>query len=140
MTGAMLAVLDTNVLVSGLLSPARPPGKLLEAVDHGELIPVYADAIIEEYTEVLFRPELDLDTGLVLVLLEAVHNYSTSLEPAKIDESKIRDPDDVVFYTTALAAQCPLVTGNTRDYPESGPVEMLTPRAAVERLSRNQAP
>ncbi len=45
------------------------------------------------------------------------------------------DPDDVVFYATALAAECQFVTGNTRDYPEPGPVEMLTPRKAVERLS-----
>ena len=120
----MLAVLDTNVLVSGLLSPAGPPGKLLEAVVQGELIPVYADAIIEEYTEVLFRPELALDRELVLVLLEAVHSFGTSVEPAKFDESTVRDPDDVVFYATALAAQCPLVTGNMRDYPESGAVEI----------------
>ena len=134
----MLAVLDTNVLVSGLLSPAGPPGKLLEAVVQGELIPVYADAIIEEYTEVLFRPELALDRELVLVLLEAVHSFGTSVEPAKFDESTVRDPDDVVFYATALAAQCPLVTGNMRDYPETGAVEMLTPRNAVEQLPGNQ--
>ena len=51
----MRVVLDTNVLVAGLLAAAGPPGWIVEAVLAGDLEPVLDGAIRQEYEEVLRR-------------------------------------------------------------------------------------
>jgi predicted nucleic acid-binding protein len=43
-------VLDTNVLVSGLLKLSSPPGRILDLILSGQIIPVFQPGIMEEYT------------------------------------------------------------------------------------------
>ena len=50
------AVFDTNVVVSGFLSPAGPPGRIVEWLRNGEVQAVVDDRIMAEYAEVLARP------------------------------------------------------------------------------------
>ena len=45
-------VLDTNVLVSGLLNPSGHPGRFLNAVPSGHLIMALDDRIHAEYSAV----------------------------------------------------------------------------------------
>ena len=66
----MKAVLDTNVLVSGLLSHAGPPGKLIDAIETGLLVPVFSEPILFEYLEVLLRPKFRFETDSITVLME----------------------------------------------------------------------
>ena len=56
------ATIDTNVLVSALLSSKDDAAtvKFLIKVLSGEIIPVYSNVIIKEYREVLSRKNLDL--------------------------------------------------------------------------------
>ena len=61
----MQIVLDTNVLVSGLLSATGPPGRIVEAALAGHLQLVFDMAIRREYEDVLRRPELALPAGRV---------------------------------------------------------------------------
>lgn len=49
-------VLDTNVLISGLLNAHGFPGRLVDAVLSGTLRMTYDDRIEREYWEVLARP------------------------------------------------------------------------------------
>lgn len=51
-------VLDTNVLVSGLISAVNPPGRIIDGVRSGEIQLCIDDRIINEYADVLNRPEL----------------------------------------------------------------------------------
>jgi len=48
-------VLDTNVLISGMLSPSGPPGKIIDLLRSGALQLVVDDRILSEYTDVLRR-------------------------------------------------------------------------------------
>jgi putative PIN family toxin of toxin-antitoxin system len=133
-------VLDTNVLVSGLLSPAGPPGVLLNAISSGGLTPVYSDPVFEEYAEVLLRPSLRLDPRPVLELLLLLGQVGAHVMPSRdildpLPAGAFPDIDDRPFYAAALAAGCQLVTGNLRHYPKRGPVEVLAPARAVERLA-----
>lgn len=135
------AVLDTNVFVSGLLNPAGPPGALLNAISSGDLTPVYSDPVFEEYVEVLLRPELRLDPHPVLELLLLLGQTGERVAPpadilGSLSADAFPDADDRPFYAAALAGACPLVTGNLRHYPKRGPVEVLAPARAVERLAR----
>ena len=56
----LYAILDTNVVVSAMLSRLRSDAataKTLEYVFLGKVVPVYNDEIIDEYIEVLSRPK-----------------------------------------------------------------------------------
>jgi uncharacterized protein len=57
----MSIVLDTNVLVSGLLNSNRKPGRIIDLVISGRIRLFYDDRILAEYADVLERPELEID-------------------------------------------------------------------------------
>mgnify|MGYP000926768177 CR=1 FL=1 len=56
----MKAVLDTNVIVSGLISPPGPPGQLLEIWLDGRLDLVTSEALLAELERVVRRPRVTL--------------------------------------------------------------------------------
>jgi hypothetical protein len=47
---------------------------------------------------------------------------------------KLPDPGDWPFIATALAADCPVITGNARHFPKRLGVEVMTARAWEERV------
>jgi putative PIN family toxin of toxin-antitoxin system len=51
------AIIDTNVLVSALISPSGNEALLLLAVKQGLVRPCFSPAMLEEYSEVLARPK-----------------------------------------------------------------------------------
>lgn len=65
-----LAVIDTNVLVSALLSKHADSAtvKVIEKLFDGEIIPVYSNEITNEYREVLHRKNLN-STAIMLIIL-----------------------------------------------------------------------
>jgi len=52
----MKIVLDTNVLVSGLLQPFGPSGQIVRLVASGEVVLCHDPRILTEYGEVLHYP------------------------------------------------------------------------------------
>ena len=56
----MRIVLDTNVLVAGLLSATGPPGWIIEAALSGDVELVFDMAIRQECDEVLRRHEVNI--------------------------------------------------------------------------------
>ena len=133
----MKAVLDTNVLVSGLLSCAGPPGKLVDAIETGLLIPVFSEPILFEYLDVLLRPKFGFERERVIVLMEALYLSGILVDELEIDTSEFNDIRDVPFYTAAIQENSVLITGNVKHFPLDGPVEVLTPRLAFDKLAVN---
>ena len=131
----MKAVVDTNVLVSGLLSESGPPGKLISAIETGLLIPVFSEPILFEYLDVLLRSKLQLDRDMVSELMEIFYLSGILVDVLDINTEEIADKDDVPFYAAALAAQCSLITGNLKHFPWHWLVKVLSPRQALELLS-----
>jgi putative PIN family toxin of toxin-antitoxin system len=129
-------VLDTNVLVSGVLSAAGAPARILEAVLAGGLELAIDMAIREEYEEVLRRPELGFDGAHVAELLAAIDHLAHEVTAAPPCPEPLPDPDDEPFLGVAAASGSVLVTGNTRHYPARARrgVAVLTPRELVDRL------
>jgi putative PIN family toxin of toxin-antitoxin system len=133
-----LWVLDTNVLVSGLLSPHGPPGRLIDAIFNGHLRLALDDRIEQEYLEVLSRLKFRIAAAERTAILAEIrlHEYpATSPFPRC---AKLPDPDDRMFLEVAAAtAEKVLVTGNVRHFPARalGPVTVLSPSAAWERLA-----
>ena len=54
-------VLDTNVLVAGLLSEKGPPGQIVDSILAGEIEVACDTRILAEYRDVLARPKLLID-------------------------------------------------------------------------------
>jgi putative PIN family toxin of toxin-antitoxin system len=137
----MRVVVDTNVLVSGILSAAGPPARIVEAVVAGAIEPVYDPQILAEYEDVLARVELGLPAALVDQLLTALEAFGMEVvaPPWPLD---LPDSDDADFLAAAAAANCPLVTGNLRHFPAGSRrgVAVWAPRELVERLRRLPQP
>ena len=130
------AVVDTNILVSALLKPGSPPDAVIQAIRRDLLQPVVCAEIMSEYGDVLPRPRLGLpaaDTAELLSLLavQAQWVHITPYPPAQ----DLPDPADWPFIATALAAGCPVITGNTRHFPAGMGLRIMTAREWVERGS-----
>lgn len=131
------AVFDTNVVVSGMLSPHGPPGRIVDYLRSGALIAVLDDCIFAEYTEVLARPKLGLPKGEVRLVLDTIRRKSHFVEVLPdVDTDGLPDPDDAPFLACALAAGVCLVTGNIRHFPKrvAKQVEVLTPADFLHRI------
>ena len=135
----MRVVLDTNVLVVGLLSPSGPPGWIVEAMLSGDLEPAFDAAIRGEYEDVLRRRELSLEPARVKVLLDALEQFGLEITAAPWPKD-LPDPDDVPFLAVSGALACPLVTGNLRHFPMKARagVTVLSPREFLTIFSRER--
>lgn len=130
-------VLDTNVVISGLLSPEGPPGRLLDAVLTQKLLLVVDDRIRLEYAQVLARPKFRIDRERAQAFL-AILQFQIQIIALPVVKLSAEDPDDTLFLEVAAASQDrTLVTGNLKHYPRDGrgPVRLLSPREAWERFS-----
>ena len=115
----MRIVLDTNVLVSALLSPHGPPARLLDLILAGKVRLLVDDRILDEYREVLLRPRFGFDPDDVATLLSF---FETAAERVLAGPPPLvlSDPDDLPFAETAVAGNADaLVTGNPRHFPGS---------------------
>lgn len=125
------AVIDTNVLVSAILSvhPDSATVIIRDKIMDGIIIPLYNAEIIDEYRNVLTRPKFHFPTELVDAVLDVILQKGLSLERTKT-EAFFVDPKDVVFYEIALSKEGSyVVTGNTKHFPVSPivvtPAELL---------------
>jgi putative PIN family toxin of toxin-antitoxin system len=129
-------VLDTNVVVSGLLSPHASPGRIIDALLARRLRIVLDDRVIAEYREVLSRPKFRLDPDTLNAFL-AVLKFQHHLSAVSVAGLKASDPDDTKFLEVAHASFGKvLVTGNIKHYPRPGRggVSVLSPAEALKLL------
>lgn len=124
----IVIVLDTNVLVSALLSASGPAARILELVLAGELMVAYEDRILAEYRQVLARPRFGFDPQDVEEILSALETtgLATLVQPSP---AVLNDPTDQAFLEVALTLGVPLVTGNLRHFPASvcAPARVFSP-------------
>lgn len=131
----MTIVLDTNVLISGLIQPATPPGRIIDYLRAGEIDLAIDDRIFEEYTEVLSREYFgkyfsQTEKNLILDFIAQDSIRVLCTKPVR----DLPDLDDACFLEVALASNAPLITGNIRHYPENRRhgVRVMTPAEFVE--------
>ena len=112
------AVIDTNVLVSSFISKNTnsPTVRIIKAIIEGIFTPVYSDDILSEYEEVLGRGHFKLDPSAISILIQRIKEIGEAVSPI-VSEEDFPDPDDKVFFCTALAGDAQLVTGNIKHYP-----------------------
>ncbi len=131
------AVFDTNVVVSGMLSPDGTPGKLLDAILDGLCQPVVTDSILAEYETVLGRPKFGFPPSKVHFLLDAIRSRARHAPFSPVfNAHDLPDPDDVIFLEAAASLCVPIVTGNLKHYPRKvvGSTPVLSPAAFLAQL------
>lgn len=129
---ALRLAIDTNVLVSAALKPdgLQRTTFLLAITRPGRLY--VSPHILEEYADVLSRPELSIRKGLRLQLLQLIKNQSHLVTPSRRIEVT-SDPDDNIFVECVDAARADfLITGNRRHFPAFWKnTKIITPREFV---------
>ena len=110
------AVLDTNVLVSGLLSAYGNSAQIVNAFKEKRFSLFYNIEIMTEYRDVLYRDRLGLNHKDIDVLLEEISKIGFPVLPG-LSDIPLPDEDDRIFYDTAKFADAYLVTGNIKHYP-----------------------
>ena len=128
-------VIDTNVVVSGLLTPGGPSARVLDAVLEGRIRMVYDARILAEYRDVLRRPRFKLNPEAIDAFLGGVRGQML-VAPVPIPATG-PDPDDLIFIEAALAVpERTIVTGNLADFPEKvlHGTRVITPTQAVGEL------
>ena len=130
----MKVVLDTNVLVAGLLTPHGFPARILDLILTGDVVLCFDDRILAEYRDVLFRPKFEFGAADVEAILDYVEAAGTQIVAPPL-RAALPDPEDRMFLEVAVAAGAEyLITGNVRHFPgrERRGIQVVTPREFVE--------
>jgi predicted nucleic acid-binding protein len=130
----MIVVVDTNVLVSGLLSAHGAPARVLDLLTIGDLRLAYDDRIAAEYRQMLARPRFGFQPAAVAHLLDYLFDEGLPLVARPLPAT-LPDLDDQPFWEVAVEAAAPLITDNSRHFPAElcTGIEVLTPATFIER-------
>jgi uncharacterized protein len=135
------AVIDTNVLLSGLLWHG-PPHALIEHVREGSLTLISSPALLAEFSEVIRRPKfrpiltrsvIDLDR-----LLGELQLLAELLDPPPLSARISRDPDDDAVLALAAVAGVDLVITGDADLlaiTRYGNIRIVTPVEALALMA-----
>ncbi len=132
------AVIDTNVLVSSLLTKKEdsPTVKVMDAIRDGLITPLYHKDMITEYIDVLNRPKFNFSKEKIVNTINKIIKYGVEVFPKPTGEILI-DMDDLIFYEVAMEKRdddAHLVTGNLKHYPIRDYI--VTPAEMIAILSK----
>jgi putative PIN family toxin of toxin-antitoxin system len=113
----MNVVLDTNVLVSALLTRSGKSAAIVSMLPSGSIIARYNHQILEEYIDVLRRPKLDIPRLDADIVIERIKWFGSLVVASPCDVPMI-DESDRPFYETAKEANAYLITGNAKHFPK----------------------
>lgn len=112
----MTVVIDTNIIISALLSPDSTAFHFLSDVLDGKHVVYISEEIYKEYTEVLHRKKFGFDETTIAFLLAWFEENAVWIEPRR-SLFPIPDEKDRIFYDVAKCSKSRLVTGNFKHYP-----------------------
>lgn len=137
----MRAVIDTNVLIAGLLWRGAPYA-LLAQVRRSALYLVSSPALLAELAEVLDRPKfqsiLSRARTTSAQLLAELRQLVEAVEPVPLDQPVCRDPDDDEVLAVAVTARVELIVSGDQDLLVLGQfrqIPIVNPAEALQRIS-----
>jgi uncharacterized protein len=131
------AVIDTNVLMAGLLWRG-PPHALLEHVRAGTVSLVSSPALLAELADVIGRSKFDVilkrtNTSRERSLAE-VRRLAEVIEPPPLPQPVCRDPDDDEVLALAIAVKVEIIVSGDKDLLSLGSfqgIPILAPAQAI---------
>ncbi len=136
-----LAVIDTNILVSALISP-HPNSATVQVVSKmilGEVTPVYCKEILAEYREVLGRTKFHFPKDTVDQMLAVIEKYGLYVASVQTQAS-LSDEKDLPFFNAAWKKRkdgAYLVTGNLKHFPTEPFI--VTARQFLEVIEKSES-
>jgi putative PIN family toxin of toxin-antitoxin system len=138
----MRVILDTNVLLSALLSPLGAPANLLDAWERKKFTLVACDSLIAELREVAARPffRARLRASAAELLAAGIRDFSMFCQNPRSGEvapNFAPDPKDSYLLALAEVSQAEfLVTGDKQllSLRHHKSTRIITPAAMIEAL------
>lgn len=112
-------VLDTSVLISGLLSPRGASAAWVEAFFADRVTLAYTPEIFSEYAEVMERPEfvMVITAADRMAVILKVRHCGILVKPSEAPADDWPDPDDLPFVAAALSTEARvIITLNPSDF------------------------
>jgi len=132
------AVLDTNVLVSALISPAGNEALILLAVRQRLVKASFSEEILQEYAEILARPKFAFPADEIEALIALLRTQGEEVHDPEPLGSRLPDPGDEKFLACAKAAGVDfIVTGNKRHFPPRacGAIRVVNAAGLLDRIT-----
>jgi uncharacterized protein len=140
--GSVRAVIDTNVLLSGLLWPGNSH-VLIEQVRAGALTLVSSPVLLAELAEVAarskFKDILARSNTNPELMLAQVRLLAEIVDPPPLPEPVSRDPDDDAVLALAAAARPDLIITGDKDLLVLGAHAGVPIVSAAEAVARIKA-
>lgn len=137
----MRVVVDTNVLISAVLSPFGLPAELLDRWEIGDFELITSTALLDELRRVLgyahIRTLHRLDEEALDQRVERFRQEATLVEPIERLAVVEQDESDNRFFECAVAGEAQIVVSGDRHLLNVGEyqgVQVLTPAAFVSYL------
>ena len=135
------AVIDTNVLVSALISPSGNEALVVLGVQEDLIVACFSEEILQEYAEVLSRPKFSFHHNEIVSLLHLLRRKGDELKIESLPTSLI-DLDDEKFVACAISASADfIVTGNKRHFPREacGQIEVVDASELLDRMTLDRS-
>jgi putative PIN family toxin of toxin-antitoxin system len=139
-------VLDANVVVSGLLQPRGPSGRIVAAVVERSVQAVVSRAILDEYRRALGYPKIRRRLAAAPDVVAAWVDAFTLLAEVVPGERRVAvvaaDPEDDKYLGAALEGRATHVVSGDRHLLDIGAYEgirILPPRALLEAMKRDSS-
>ncbi len=130
-------VLDTNVLVSGLLSTRSNPALLLDAAGNDYSLFISKDMLIE-LEDVISREKFGFSGEKINSAIEAILSFSEVVNPEiKLDVVK-SDPDNNKILECAIACGASYIVSGDKhllNLKEYGNIKIINPKDAIDLLN-----
>jgi putative PIN family toxin of toxin-antitoxin system len=138
----MRVVLDTNVCISGVITPLGPPGQTLDRWQRGRFTLCLSPATLGEIDDVLGRQEVARyfrrPPAWIAGFTASLRQHVLFVEPAPVDVVRDDPPDNLVL-GTAVAAFADYVVSGDRHLLALGTyrgIPIVPPRRFLDLLER----
>jgi putative PIN family toxin of toxin-antitoxin system len=131
------AVLDPNVVISGVLSPRGAPADVLRRWERGDFEVVVSTKLLEELERALAYPKLrrhvDEVDGIALVHWLS-GSAAIAADPAEPPPTRSADPGDDYLIALAASERTVLVSGDKHLLALAEAIPVYAPREFLELL------
>jgi putative PIN family toxin of toxin-antitoxin system len=133
-------VLDTNVLISGIITSHGPAAKIIEAVQAGRLILCTSANLLQEFSEVILRPKMLRKYSELGIHADALLDYlrANAILVSGIPTQAViaADPDDDYVIACAIDGEADYIISGDRHLLELeslNKILIVSPREFVEQ-------
>lgn len=138
MANSINVIIDTNVIVSSLLSQNEDSAtvKVLNLFYNNKITLYYSNAILKEYTDVLNRRKFNFDKNLISIIIKYIKQNAILIKP-KAQNISLLDIKDKPFYEIVMddtIKNSKLITGNLKHFPINP--KIMTPNEFLKFYSK----